>query len=322
MVGFVQVTHTAVVRDGEAGVSVFAAEDALNHAGVSVHGLAPDVVVADHHVEGFGLLKAHLERTQKHVQGGDFVHEAGSGVGTAFAGTVHAEVLEGGAYMVPVNLPVHHVALIGFHLGDSQAAVQVRVFAHGLLRAAPARVPGDVHHGRQDLVTAFGADFPGHQGVDLGEQVLVPGTGQADRHREMGGVFGLGAVQAFFVHHHGDAQARLFQEVALYLVVQLGSLTGREGMQVVLHRRLILAHTGPFAQAVLEGGVPLGLVNLAVFRVKGHPVVPDALELGHFLFQGHPGEQVGHPLFGGFGGVFVERFPGGSGGSQYQREPQ
>ena len=52
------------------------------------------------------------------------------------------------------------VALEAAHRGDAQPRDQVRVFAEGLLDAAPARVARHIHHRRERLVRAAQRALP------------------------------------------------------------------------------------------------------------------------------------------------------------------
>src|SRR5262249_9127413 len=107
------------------------------------------------------------------------------GVTAADRGTLSGEVLEddGGLVGREPGGPGGGVAL---HPPDEclgETGGEVGVLAEALLRAAPARVAGDVQGGDEGHVAAAGAEFGGGVGGGLLVQAGVPGgaDGQVDR---------------------------------------------------------------------------------------------------------------------------------------------
>ena len=169
-----EVLNSAVIGDREPLEAVFSAENALDHPGITVNGLPPNVIVTYHHVEGMGLLKAHLERTEESVKSRDFIDKTGTRVAAAFGCTVDSEMLERGSDMLRVDLSVHHVSLICFDLGESEPTVEVWVFSHSLFGTSPSGITGDVNDRSQYLLASLCPYFACDHGIDICEKVLVP----------------------------------------------------------------------------------------------------------------------------------------------------
>ncbi len=105
-------------------------------------------------------------------------------------------------------------------VGAAEAGRQVGILPVGLLEASPARVTGDVQHGRQALAGAGRPEVPPDAPGDPLHQLRVPGGGLPDGLGEAGRVAGHHAVQALLVDDGRDAQACLLDQEALDLVAE------------------------------------------------------------------------------------------------------
>ena len=114
---------------------------------------AVDVGVRVHHRAHAALADRHLERRQQHVRQLARTHRHGRQVAARLGGRVAHEVLE---------RRDDARALDALDVGGRDGADQVRVFADGLLDAAPARIAHHVEHRGEALVHAHRA----HVGAD------------------------------------------------------------------------------------------------------------------------------------------------------------
>lgn len=232
-----------------------------------------------------------FERREDHVEEFAAAHVHRGVVAAAHRGGVPGEVLEG---------RVHPDALQPGDIRLGQLAHQVRVFAVGLLAAAPAVVTDDVDDGGEALVDSR----LGHVGADgLADPADQRGV-EGGRHAERGGVDG-GAVggeagQALVVGHRRDVESALRHDLLLVPGQQAGVLQRGPGQGAV--------GAGELAQAV-----PGGLVEVADaaevvaarshFGAVGLDVLPGAAQLRDLLRQGEPGEQCFDAVGDGQGGV-------------------
>ena len=146
LVALVHVNDRAAVGDDEALESPRVAKVLLEQHLVGAGGELVDGVVGAHHRLHLALGNGGAERGQiglfKIARAGINVEAVAQLLGSA----VHGEVLAGGhgAKMIEV------VALHAADKGDAQPAGEERIFAVGLLAAAPARIAEDVDVGRPE----------------------------------------------------------------------------------------------------------------------------------------------------------------------------
>ena len=191
----------------------------LQQIGAGAGGDAIHAVVGAHHGIGLAFHDAGAERGQiglvEVARAGLHVELVARRLGSA----VHGVVLGGGDHLEVVRI----VALHALDEGHGHAAGEERIFAVGLLAAAPARIAEDVDVGRPegeaaiaavivvaDGLVVLGARLGGDGVGDAVHQVGVPGGGEPDGLREDGGLAGArDAVQRFVPPVvGGDAEAR------------------------------------------------------------------------------------------------------------------
>ena len=210
-------------------------------------------------------------------------------VHAGFGLAVRGEVLQRGDHAAFVA--ERRVALEAAHRRDSHARYQVRIFAVGLLDAAPARLARHIHHRRQRLVRAAQPRLGGGHGEQRLHQFRVKGGPEPDRLRKAGAADGRVAVQALLVKDHGDAEPAVLDEELL------------DGVGEFRHAARVLALAGIAGTAHLaepaslfESGLGFGRVEIAVgIHQRLGFLLPDAHHLRGLFLQRHASEQVFHP---------------------------
>ena len=149
-----------------------------------------------------------VEAAQRHI--GRVVFTAG------LCGPIGREVLHTGRHAAG---PGQIAALIAAHISPGHRRAQIRVFASAFLRASPARVARDVHHGRIKPAHPGGRCFGGGKARDRLDQIGVEGRRQA----EGNGGYCPVAVEDIRSKQKRNVEAALFDRSALEGVGALGA---------------------------------------------------------------------------------------------------
>ena len=190
---------------------------------------------------------------------------------------------------------VEVIALQAADEGDAERRREVRVFAVGLVHAAPARVARDVEHRGERLGEADRAHLLTDELGHLLDGVRVPGRGQRDRGRERREARGDDAVQGLVVEDGRDAGAGVLDEVPLQRVDRRGDL--RRALRAEHADARDLADAA--AERLLDG---CGHDALRADQAERH----DADELLGLLFDRQLRGEARGALVGGAGGGDVD----------------
>ena len=170
---------------------------------------------------------------------------------------------------------VEALSLVAADEGGAELADQVGVLAEGLPGAAPAHVAGQAQHGREGLVDAGRCHLLGGHAAHPLEQLRAPARGRRELRREdVGALPERVAVDAVLADEQRDPETVLRREVHGAADLRAENVQQRPGLPRV-HERQVLAA-----------------------RVE-HEQLPD------LLLERHAGDEVGHALVDGEGGIPV-----------------
>ena len=199
--------------------------------------------------------------------------------------------------------------------GDAHFGDEVRVLAESFLDPSPARIAGDVDHRREHVERAARTHLAGNQRLHPAHEIAVERARQRDRLREHRGVARHVAVERFLMDQQRDTEAGALHRPLLQRVDELDRLPRRApavrgaagGLADAGHAALV-RRAPERADAVGEVGTGLGSIEGEPVE---HPVLagPDAAQLGNFLRQRHPRQQIGDPRRDRRLGILVERWP-------------
>ena len=175
---------------------------------------------------------------------------------------------------------VEALALVAADEGGAELADQVRVLAEGLPGAAPAHVAGQAQHGREGLVDAGRGHLLGGHAAHPLEELGAPARGHGELRREDVGALPEGvAVDAVLADQERDPEAVLRGEVHRAADLRAEDVQQRPGLPRVDEGE------------VLAAGV-------------------EHQQLADLLLERHAGDEVGHALVDGEGGIPVRGHPG------------
>ena len=117
-------------------------QHAIEQPVIDVRGDTVDLVVGCHHASHMGFLDGRLKRHQEILADDSFGVVAGRGVGAALRHSMHGKVLGSGENVLAIDQIF--IALEALDGGHADARGEIRIFAVGLFRAAPARVARNV----------------------------------------------------------------------------------------------------------------------------------------------------------------------------------
>ncbi len=240
------------VAHHEAVISPAAAQYVAHQALVASRGGAVDVVERAHECRRTGLGR-RLEGGEHHVEQQLIWNPGGVVVLSALGKTIAGEVLGAGSHGCRVRKVV---GLVAADHRQTHAGVEQRVLAGALGDAAPAGIARNVHHRREGPADAGCRGFDsGHAGPLLDKR-RVPGRGLPKRDGE----HGVEAVNYVAGKHQGDAQARIFNRLALQRVGHLGVDLVDDGAHAALRH-------GGGKRVKLSGVI---LVELPDFLAESH----------------------------------------------------
>ena len=309
MVSFVKTVNAVEVRDGESAEVPLVAQQIGQQRAVGGAGHTVDGVIGSHDGESSGI-NSHAEWREEILKQ---VAGANGGIVAVLATLRHGisqKMFQRGNRGIRfLNL----TAAEAFDHCSSNDAAQRRVFAHGLLDAAPARVAGEVEHRAIADVGALTAYFRGNHFAGLLNERGIPCGGHADAGGENGGPDSHVAVGSFFGNEHGDAEARILDGVFLQRIAGhgcqarsqtvfngfacpgVGAVDGPEhaGATVFQQRLESVGHFDMLARA-----------NRIHFPSQRTEQLPD------LFFNRHPAKQVGHSGFDRERGIQIVTFFG------------
>jgi len=176
------------------------------------------------------------------------------------------------------------VTLQPAYIFHPKLADQGGVLAKGFFDTAPARVARHVKHRSQTLPRAhrqhFSADTIGH----FARQFRLEGAGQADDLREDRIARRHQPHAALFMQNGRNAQARLFDQMALELVANRCGFLWRVDRSATQARDL--------PDTVRQPRFHLGVIQHALCLNLIHPA---RAKLGDFFFKGHTSQQLTDP---------------------------
>ena len=295
VVVLVELLDREVVGDDGAVEAPLSAQHIRQQTTAGATGHAVEFVVGVHDRRQPGLTHRDLERPQVHVAQLAFRQVGRRPVHAALRRPVAHEVFGGGDHAVG-QIRTVDAALEAGDEGDPHLRDEVRVFAVGLLEAAPTGVSTDVEDGRQ---TVMGADCP-HLGPDgCGQSLVELGIERrrdADRLREHGRLTRHQARADLLVDDRRYAQSGVVEQVPLHVVREAGRLDRRQAARS--------AHPGDVADPVAQQGIgPVGFEPAAPRDLED----PDAAELRELLVDRHPAEDIGGAVARRGGRIAVER---------------
>ena len=204
-----------------------------------------------------------------------FAHGDRIGIAAAFA-VVHHEVLRGRK---------HAFLLDRCAEGDTHPRLQERILPVRLADPSPAHIARDVHDGRQDLADPACARFLRDHRGDPSHELRVPGGRESDGLRETRDLRTDESMERLIMEEDRDAEAGLIDGHLLDSVDAFRGHGCREPPE--------------------DGADAADAVGREV-RPPDH-LLRRTPELGDLLFEGHPGEQVGHARVDGRGALHVGR---------------
>jgi hypothetical protein len=195
--------------------------------------------------------------------------------------------------------------LEALHARRDEPGGELGVLAEGLVEASPAGVAAEVGHRGEGPVDAGGPGRSGGARGDGLDEGGVEARGEAEVVGEDRGSRDIiVAVDGVRAVDERDAQARAIEVEALKGVREFGPAPGRVG-----HRRGAPAREDRADVGLGKGDLEPALVDRpAVPLARAHE--PGRVHLGHLadlLLEGHPPEEVSHPLGHGPGWVEVGR---------------
>src|SRR5215467_25148 len=128
--------------------------------------------------------------------------------------------------MMAVNVP--GIALQTGDGRDSHARGKEWILAVGLFRASPARITGNVEHGRKDLADSGRSRLIACGSEYLVNQIRVPSAGEAQRLRKAGTAVFHKSVKGFAHEEIRNAEPRFLLQITLHAVAQDRCFAGRE----------------------------------------------------------------------------------------------
>ncbi len=160
----------AVIADVKPAEAPVVAQQVTQQPAVGTGRHAVDGVQRHHHATGAGVHRRTVGRQVilVHALRAHVDHVV---ITPALHRTVQGEVLDAGHHAVR---GAQALALIGAHQRAGDLRDQVRIFAEALGRPPPARVAGDVHHGREGQIEAVGTGLDGRNPTAQGDGVEVP----------------------------------------------------------------------------------------------------------------------------------------------------
>ena len=193
------------------------------------------------------------------------------------------------------------VALKSAHSRDAQTRNQIRVFAVGLLDAAPARVARHIHHRRQRLMRSAQSRFFGSHREKRFDQIGIERRSERYGLRKTCGVNRRVAVQTFFVKDHRDSETAVLDEELLNRVSEFSHLSS-----VLAFSRIAWASNLTEPVPMFESGFGFMKVEVAVgVHERFCFLLPDAHHLRGFFFERHPRQQIFHTSRRRQIGIFV-----------------
>ena len=254
-----------VVADDDAVELPLVAEDFAQQEGVASGGDAVQGVEGGHEAGDSGFLRGE-ERREIDLAEQGFGDPGAVVIAAGFGGSIAGEVFGAGGHGIGGG---ERVALKAVNDGCANCGGQPGVFARAFGDAAPARVPGDIEHGREGPVDAFGGGLARRGAGGLADEVRIPTGGFA----EGDGEDGAEAVDDVASEDQGDLKAALFHGDALGF--------GAVGRSAGVQERAPAAAADLFLYGGGDGDLHRGGLR----------------HLAEFLFEGHSGDEAGDAAF-------------------------
>ena len=312
--GVVVLAHdiqAAAVAHDEAAKAPFAAQDVGQQLVIQVVRDAVPLVVGGHDRLGVRLPDRRLERDQVRLP--EFalrvVHRRD--IPAALGLAVPGEMFQRDGHVVVVDECAAALeAVDGCH---AEAGDEVGILAITLVEPAPARIAGQVEHGREHLAGATRTGLKGGHGEDLFEQAGIPRATERDGRGETGGAGRHVAVHRLSERKDGDAQTRFLAQVFLNGVGSLRPLPRRQLKQFFERHS---SRAEECADAVIQklrvappDEVPLDIPRFGIVGMV-------LLQLRRFLLQTHAGQEIVEPPFDRQRRVLVDFLAVGVAGEQ------
>jgi len=240
------------VADDEAGKTPLTAQDTIESEGIGRSGHAVEVIEGAHQGGSAGL-HSRLERRQVDIAQDLFGDIGGVIIPAAFGGAIADVMFEAGGDAVGRG---QVFSLKSAHAGDGHPAAEISIFTRPFGDSAPARIPGDVNHGRKGPVNARSTRLSGGDGRALFSQLGVPARSLGERNRKNG----LVAMDDIQPEEDRNAETRVLHCELLQGVGLRGAADVEEGTDRTRARHLQML-----------GSCAIGvLLQLADLLLKGH----------------------------------------------------
>ena len=200
----------APIGDHEAVEAPLLAQNLGEGKRIGGGGNAVDGVEGAHHRGRAGFDRGMVGREVDLAQR-DLAHVGGVVVAAGDGGAVGGEVLDADGDRIGLG---EIALLVALDPGARHRGAEIGVFAVGLDDAAPARIAGDVDHGREDPGDAVGAGFGAPVRATISAACGIPAGGDGERNGKRGVV----AVDHVEPEEEGDVQARLLHGDVLVVV--------------------------------------------------------------------------------------------------------
>src|SRR2546430_7803808 len=133
------------------------------------------------HQGGGAGIDRGMKRRQIKLPQSVFGYFYGIVIAAAFRRAVTDEVLRAGGDAVG---RVQMRSLVATNIGASDRRSQKRIFAGAFGHSSPARIPGNIHHGRESPANAASGSFTSSDAGGLFDQIRIPTGGQPEWNRK------------------------------------------------------------------------------------------------------------------------------------------
>ena len=268
---------------------------------------AVDAVIGSHDRQG-AFVDGGLERGQEILGEVPFSDEGGVAVVASLGNAVCDEMLEGRSDTFVIAVVQRAGAA---HHAGSHRAGEVDVFTIGFFDTGPAGLPCQVDDRSVTDVAALGPEFGRDDPSGLFHQGRIPGRGKADAGREYGGSDGHVAVRRFFGQDDRDAEAAVFDRVALQGVIGLGGQGRIEAVFQGLAGPGVCPERRPQHAAVLlvdefPEGFRFRHDGLFRSRLFIHRPAERADDLSDLLLGRHASQEVRSPFLAAPARIFID----------------